>query len=294
MGSSSATAPRWQLLAATVVAVGSIALPVALGMSPLRVGALSLAAIVMTYSMRGRNRLHRDLLLGMTLVVLVGLVTALQGEPLLGLSWCGVIPLGYLLRREREARRDPATLDATWTGWRGRLAVSLLVAGLVGSLVYVAVTVRSWNDLASSVGPAVAVAGAGLLGSLIVLGKRLWLRWATRRWYATAHSEVGPVLAGLRQEQAVARDERETGADDASLAAAADHAEMALLFLESGPRLEAVHEVRQLAAVPSRDGWNGTAPLTRTIQRLARQGSRGARLRQGVDVEIDRPPPDIH
>lgn len=257
MGSSAAQAPRWQILAAAAAAVGSIALPVALGMSPLRAGLLSVAAIVLTYSMRGRNRPRRDLLLGMTLVVLVGVVMTLQGEPLLGLSWCGVVPFGYLLRREREARRAPGTADAIWTGWRGRLAASLLVAGLVGSLVFVAVTVRSWNDLASSAGPAVAVAVAGLLGSLIVLGKRLWLRWAIRRWYASAGSRVGPVLVELRREQSVDREQRGTGADDVSLAAAADHAEMALLFLESGPRLEAVREIRELAAVPSRDDWTG-------------------------------------
>ncbi|MBM9465148.1 hypothetical protein JL108_16995 [Aeromicrobium sp. YIM 150415] len=290
---TSARAPRWQILAAIAVAVGSIAVPVALEMSPLRAGAIATAAIVLTYGMRGRDRPRRDLLMGMTLVVLVGPLLAVQGEPLLGLSWCGVVPLGYLLRREREARRDPAMLDRTWTGWRARLAVALLVAGMLGSLVYVAATVRSWNDLISAAGPAAAVAIAGLLGSLIVLGKRLWLRRATRRWYAAARSRVEPALAELRREQAIAREERETGADDASLVAAADHAGMALLFLDSGPRLEAVHEIAELAAVASRDGWNRAAPLTRAIRRMERLGRRGARLRHGVDVEIDRPSPDV-
>lgn len=57
---TSARAPRWQILAAIAVALGSIAVPVALEMSPLRAGAIATAAIVLTYGVRGRDRPRRD------------------------------------------------------------------------------------------------------------------------------------------------------------------------------------------------------------------------------------------
>lgn len=182
------------------------------------------------------------------------------------------------------------SVDQKWTGWRGRLVLLLIIGAAVAGLVYLAATVRSWRELFILGGPALSAQIAAIIGALVLLGWRLWLRRASRRWYADTLTLVRPILAGVRREQAAPSQERTTRASDDSLTKAVDHAQMALLLLESGPRLEAAGEVQRLAELASVDGWEPSASLTRKVRALARAGKLGARLRGRVDVEIERPP----
>lgn len=281
-----APVPGWQLAAAAALALVAVVVPVSLGRPAVQVAAGAIAAGMLTYVMRGRGRRRQDLAIGMTLVALVGVAVSAQVAPSLGLTWFGVIPLAWLLRGEREARRDEATIGQPLTGWRGRAAVAGVGLLVAGAIAYVAVTVRSVEDLGAFAGPPAAAAIAAVLGSVVVLLRRTWVGRGLSGWKQEAGRDVPAVVRAIAAERALAPADRRTGADDTSLDGARDHAELAVMFLESGPSLEAVHELERLLQVAG--AWEDSAALTRQVAALEPLVRRGRRTRGRVDTELRR------
>lgn len=177
--------------------------------------------------------------------------------------------------------------DDQWPAWVGAIVMALVLGTGVAGLVYFAMSVRSWDDFFSFVGPTAGPLGAGLIGALIVLVARLWLAWRLRTWSRRAESRVRSLVGDVEDERRLPAPERPTGASDDSLRRAGERLRTALVMIEGEvalPTAEALEAVRQLA----RDEWEPTAPLSREVEELHRLTSRAPRLRRGIDRELRR------
>jgi hypothetical protein len=167
--------------------------------------------------------------------------------------------------RTHGHRDDGPAGGDVWPAWlRYPVIVVLCAVGLIG--VIVVLFDRGWLPLA---GPFAATVVASTLVVLVMS----WRNRRVRRLSEDAVRQLQHLAGAIARERAHAPDARPTQASDQSLTHAAEQVELALQRFAWGQEAGARPFVEALAAT-ARDSWLPSAPLSHSVDRLARTSTR--------------------
>jgi hypothetical protein len=165
----------------------------------------------------------------------------------------------------RDGEPPEADDGRVWPGWLRYPVIAVLGAVAMIGLITVLYD-GGWLPLA---GPFVATVVVSTLVFLVAYrrGRRV------RRLSADAVHQLRTVAPAIARERALAPEARSTRASDQSLTHAAEQVELALQRFAWGHDQAAIPFVDDLAAT-ARDSWLPGAPLSQTVDRLARTTSK--------------------